>query len=66
MSFKPRRPDYRIKVKVPGEGGAYGDVGSGWIGESGHISIKLNPGVALRWDDGLILTAFPTKDEPNA
>lgn len=55
--FKPSKPTHRIKAKLPaGKGSTI--VGSAWANVDGSISIKLHPGVVLRWDDGLLLTAF--------
>jgi len=65
MPFKPRKPDYRIKARTKDEDGHYqtGEVGIAWRNETGNLSIRLNPGVVLRWDDGLILTAFPVEEK---
>ncbi len=62
-AFKPRLPDYRIKVKTrveEGERYEAGEVGCAWQSDNGNITIKLNPGVVLSWNDGLVITAFPT------
>jgi hypothetical protein len=38
-------------------------VGAGWANSKGQVRFVLNPGVTLRWDDGLSLWVFENKDE---
>lgn len=37
-------------------------VGAGWVNSKGQIRFVFNPGVNLRWDDGLTIWAFENKD----
>jgi len=60
MSKGPKRPTHTIKVKEK-EGSAQGEVGRAWLNDDGSLSIQLNPGVVLSWNDGLLITAFPRK-----
>jgi hypothetical protein len=39
-------------------------VGAAWLNDDGSISITLNAGVSLRWDDGLMITAFDANYQP--
>jgi len=61
MPFVPRKPDYKIKVQTPQK--RSGEVGIGWLNQDGSVSIRLNPGVSLRWDDDLSIVAFPVGDD---
>ncbi|MHA1569039.1 MAG: hypothetical protein ACTSXZ_06180 [Alphaproteobacteria bacterium] len=47
------------------ETGAKGVVGAGWLNDDGSMSIRINPGVDLRYVDCVhcLLTLFPV--EPN-
>lgn len=56
--LESRSPDYRIRAKQR-NGAAGGTVGVGWKNENGSFSIALNVGIVLKWDDDLIITAFP-------
>lgn len=55
---KAKRPTHDLKA-VPRAGGRGGIVGAAWLNDDGSFSIQLNTGIALRWDDGLLLRAFP-------
>jgi hypothetical protein len=59
-NFKPRKPDLILKVRLrDGSEGTSAVVGVAWLNPEGHVSITLNPGVTLSWNDGLQITAFP-------
>ena len=70
MAFKPTKPTHRIKVQDK-QTNASGVIGSAWLNASGSMSITLNPGVVLSWQDDVRITAFPvdskklTTDEPD-
>lgn len=51
-----RSPDFNLRVRT--STGKTATVGSGWLSAAGHINLKLNPGVHLRWDDELQITIF--------
>lgn len=57
---KGRKPTHVVVVKEKvGEGRA--QVGVGWAeeGEDGVVSIRLNPGTVLAWNDGLYIRVRP-------
>lgn len=59
------RPDYKIKV-VPKANDSNRNCGSAkdvvvgvaWLNPTGSISVQLNPGTRLAWDDPLHITLF--------
>jgi hypothetical protein len=65
-----RKPDYRIKVKRRSDEkgkGPTNSVGAAWVNEpGGSISIVLDLGVVLSWNDDLLITLFPIdrQEEP--
>ena len=55
--FSPRRPDYKVKIKL-GERTAV--VGAAWKEEDGRISVRFNPFVTIPVEDpNLICSLFP-------
>ena len=58
-----RRPDYILIAKLKEDGASGSPVGAAWTTAPGPrgagISIKLNPGVRIGWDDELRLTLWP-------
>ena len=57
---KGRKPTHVLVVKQrDGEGRA--QVGVGWaeVDEEGVISLRLNPGTVLAWNDGLYIRVRP-------
>lgn len=52
-----RQPDYVLKV-FDKTNQARGVVGAGWSDTNGRISIKLNPGVALSYNNDLVISLF--------
>ncbi len=64
MSFEPRRPDFNLRAmqETTDEQGVVhrrsARVGVAWKREDGSLLVKLEVGVALRWDDGLVLGLF--------
>lgn len=63
---KGRRPDYNLTASVKNPDGTYGPsvtVGAGWDAANGRVSLRLNVGTSLRWDDGLALTLHPADEK---
>lgn len=61
-----RPPDLRLAVTVnkePGdrENSVWHQAGAAWFNDGGSISIKLNAGITLRWDDNLAIYLFPAE-----
>lgn len=54
----PTKPTHNLSV-LDKATGSRGIIGAGWLGPDGTLTIKLNAGAALRWDDGLTIKAFP-------
>lgn len=64
--FQPRPPDFVVKVvqgHPSGDGGWWTLVGKAWRTGAGNLTLHLNPGVVLRWDDGLTIGVFPAVDD---
>lgn len=60
--FKPRKPDFNLKVKCKGTG-VTATVGVAWMSpDECSISIQLNPGTVLSWHDNLYITLFPREE----
>lgn len=59
---KPNQPTHRLRL-LDKESGRGATVGAGWLNKDGHITINLNPGVRLSWDDNVTLTLWPV--DPN-
>jgi len=60
------KPDFYVVAK-PKEGDMKGSrVGAAWHNNQGGISISLNVGVDLRWDDNLFITLWPNEDKADA
>lgn len=60
--FKPPLPathNLKVKVKSGPREGDQSTVGGAWLNADGSMSIRLDVGVTLRWDDELMITAFP-------
>lgn len=53
-----RPPDYKLSLKHRVTG-VSGQVGAAWKDERGFLSVKLNPGVTLSWQDDVYLALFP-------
>lgn len=60
---RPKQPDYRL-VAWEKTTNRSSNVGAAWVSQKGHITIKLDPGVTLSWNDGLSLNLFPAEDRP--
>jgi hypothetical protein len=58
MTRRPTRPTHVIKVMDRSTGRKGGRVGAAWVNPDGSISIHLDTGVTLSWNDGLMITAF--------
>ena len=62
-----RRPDYDVVVSQrPEEGGAkrqYANVGAAWKLDSGAISIRLRPGIAIVGAAGIDVALYPPRAE---
>jgi len=58
-----RRPDLRLKVRSRTNLDEQAVVGAAWTNPDGSVSIRLNPGVTLSWNDGLQITAFPSENK---
>jgi hypothetical protein len=55
-----RRPTHNLKIKAR-SGCRESDsavVGGAWLNADGSMSIQLNVGVVLRWNDDVAITAF--------
>lgn len=63
-----RWPDYQLRVKRKDGEGASVQIGAAWKINGGGISIQLNPGACLRWDDELWVSLFVpmTEEEKRA
>jgi hypothetical protein len=59
-----RKPDFNLSAK-PRDGRPGNKVGAGWINDDGSISISLNIGVTLSWNDDLFLGLFPVEGRAN-
>lgn len=62
-------PTHNLCVKAEGKKNQKGNdffhqVGVGWMNEKGQVSIKLDPGTVLRWDDGLKIHLFKNEKKP--
>lgn len=55
------KPDYQLSAWEPNTKRSR-VVGAAWVRAKGHVSIRLDVGTVLRWDDGLVLTMFPEDD----
>ena len=55
---KGRRPDYRLKAYEHSTKKS-ADVGAGWVGENGVISITLNLCAVLEHRHGITFNLFP-------
>ncbi len=53
-----RKPDYKLKA-INKSNEKKGEIGAAWINENGIISIVLDPFVAIRGQDDLVITLFP-------
>lgn len=53
-----KKPDFNLSAK-PRDGRLGGKVGAGWKNTDGSISIQLNVGVTLSWNDELFIGLFP-------
>jgi hypothetical protein len=58
MSRTPTRPTHTIKVMDRATKQKGGRVGAAWLNKDGSISIQLDVGISLSWNDGLMITAF--------
>lgn len=62
-----RRPDYDVVVSQrPEEEGAkrnYANVGAAWRLDSGAISIRLRPGIAIVGAQGIDIALYPPRAE---
>ena len=58
-----RPPDFRLSIKHRVTGAA-GVVGAAWKDDRGFLSIRLNPGVVLSWQDDVYINLFPIEDTP--
>ena len=57
----PARPNLKLVAKP--KDGYSATVGVGWLGDSGYITVKLNLGVTLSWNDELKLTLAPMAEK---
>jgi hypothetical protein len=64
MANGGRKPDFNLSAK-PRDGRPGNKVGAGWINDDGSISIALNVGVTLSWNDDLFLGLFPVEGRAN-
>lgn len=58
MTRTPTKPTHTIKVMDRATKKKGGRVGSAWLNKDGSISISLDTGITLSWNDGLMITAF--------
>lgn len=49
----------KVKVKSGHREGSTSIIGGCWLNNDGSLSIQLNVGVTLKWDDNIHITAFP-------
>jgi hypothetical protein len=61
---KPSKPTHIIKAMVRADEKKTGRVGAAWLNADGSISIHLDVGVTLSWNDGLMITAFENGGKP--
>ena len=66
----PLRPTHRIKAldqrmksSNKSKAARSSEIGVGWANTDGSMTIRLNVGVSLRWDDEIVITAFPAGDK---
>lgn len=58
MSWKPAKPTHRIKAKVK-DSLDTASIGVAWLNDNMSMTIRLNVGVSIAWNDELVITAFP-------
>jgi hypothetical protein len=61
MANGGRKPDFNLSAK-PKDGRPGNKVGAGWINDDGSISIALNVGTTLSWNDELFIGLFPVEN----
>jgi hypothetical protein len=62
MAWKPAKPTHRIKAKTKGDTLDTATIGVAWLNENMSMTIRLNVGVTIAWNDELVITAFPVGD----
>lgn len=62
--FKGRKPDLELSVKLKGGSSTCRNAGRAWMNADGSISIQLNPGIHLSWNDGCHISLFPIERRP--
>ena len=64
---KGRRPDYVVQATSRADKKQAAKVGAAWRTTSSAgvkgLSLRLNPGVRISWDDELWLTLWPNEDK---
>ena len=58
-TFKPRPPDARLAIVSKKHTGRWLEAGYAYLNPKGGYSIRLRPGVVLRWDDEVHVTLWP-------
>lgn len=58
MTNTSTKPTHVIKVMDRTTKKKGGRVGAAWLNKDGSISIHLDTGITLSWNDGLMITAF--------
>jgi len=58
--FVPSRPTHRLKI-LDKDAGSKSTVGAGWLNADGSMSIRLEPGCQLNYEDSknYLMTLFP-------
>ena len=66
-NYAPKKPDWILQAKI--KDGYSARVGVAWTGKTAegvtYLSLKLNPGSTLTWNDDLLLALFLLR-EPDA
>lgn len=68
MAFKPFKPTHKIRIR-PRQGGVSAIAGRAWWNpEKNQLSIQLNTGISLSWNDDIYIIAVPMdqKDEEDS
>jgi hypothetical protein len=59
MNKKARKPDLVLMAMNTETGDRTGKIGAGWLNEDGSVSVRLDDGVCIQQQRGVIFTLFP-------
>lgn len=58
-----RKPDYKLRLRDRDTKSTSPRSGVGWKNDDGSISLQLDIGVVIRWDDPVNITLFSFENE---